>query len=64
MILRFLFQSGFLLMVVTGLGVGFLLGWIWALVALAGMWLSGHMVAWFRRHPPPPEAFTGGKKRD
>lgn len=37
------------------------IGMVWAFVLLAALWISGHMVAWFGRHPPPPKGGHGGR---
>lgn len=34
----------------------------WAFVFLAALWISGNIVAWFGRHPPPPSSFRGGRR--
>ncbi|MGB7430906.1 MAG: hypothetical protein WA921_00365 [Ahrensia sp.] len=37
-------------------------GMCWAFVFLAALWISGNMVAWFGRHPPPPSSYRGGRR--
>ncbi|MEL6435938.1 MAG: hypothetical protein AAFP99_03990 [Pseudomonadota bacterium] len=49
---------------IFAVGTTLVIGAFWGFVALAGLFISGNMVAWFGRHPPPPSSFRGGKKTD
>ncbi|MEM1375785.1 MAG: hypothetical protein AAGG69_00205 [Pseudomonadota bacterium] len=55
------YTSCLIMALLTTVLVTFTIGFAWGFVFLAAFWLSANVVFWFKRHPPPPSAFRGGR---